>query len=101
MVVAGLATTPGGNLLGPIMAFAGLLLAMAGASGEAKPDAGTVGWTLAHAGVLAAAMWGALGTMVLLGIPSLLLAVVVAGSTRWRNPSLKSRSPEPKPHRSS
>ncbi len=83
MTVAGAATTPGGNLLGPVMALCGLLLLLMGASRQPTLTAGMIGRLLGYAIALGAAMWLALGTMALSGIASLALAVVIAASTRW------------------
>jgi hypothetical protein len=83
MMVAGAATMPGGNLLGPVMVFAGVILLLVGSSTRPKLTAGIMGRLLAYAISLGLAVWLALGTMALSGIVSLVLALAVATSTRW------------------
>jgi len=83
MTVAGTATTAGGNLLGFVMAFCGLLLVLVGGFSQPTLTAGMIGRLLLYAITLSAAVWLALGTMALSGIASLILAVAVATSTRW------------------
>lgn len=62
MTVAGLATTPGGNLLGPIMAVVGLLILFTGAAERPAMTAGLIATMLACALALSIGMYGVLGT---------------------------------------
>ncbi|GBD84256.1 hypothetical protein BMS3Abin02_00646 [bacterium BMS3Abin02] len=84
MFVAGAATTPGGNLLGPIMMAPGLLLLLVGASHRPPLTAALIGRFLLYAIALVVGVVLALGTGVLTGLGALLVAAVVASSTRWR-----------------
>ena len=83
MMVAGAAATSGGNLLGTLMVFAGLILLPVGSGTRPKPTAGIMGRLLAYAISLSLGVWLALGTMALSGIVSLVLALAIATSTRW------------------
>lgn len=85
MMVAGAAATPGGNLLGPVMAFEGLLLLLVGASGQPKLTARLIGWLLVYSVMFRAAAWLALDAMVGTGLAAAVaLAVVIAISTHRR-----------------
>lgn len=85
MTIAGLATTPGGNLLGPVMAVMGLLILLPGASKKPAITPGIIAMMLACALALSVAMYAVLGTAALW---QTLVAVVLAGaiavSTRYR-----------------
>lgn len=77
MTVAGVATTPGGNLLGPIMAAIGLLILFTGASKKPAMTPGIIATMLACALALSVAMYAVLGTTALW---QTLVAVVLAGA---------------------
>jgi hypothetical protein len=84
MTMAGAAMTPGGNLLGPVIAFSGLLLLLVGGSGRPRLTAGLIGWLLVYGVMLSAGAWLALDTMAVTRLAALVLAAVVATSTHWR-----------------
>jgi hypothetical protein len=84
MVVAGAASTPGANLLGPVMALCGVLLMVAGGTDEPWRRMRMIVMTLVYGLVLSVAMWLAVGTMAMSGLPSLILAIAIATSTRWK-----------------
>ncbi len=77
MTIAGFATTPGGNLLGPIMAAIGLLVLLTGASKKSTMTPGIIATMLACALALSVAMYAVLGTT---SFWQTLLAVVLAGA---------------------
>lgn len=87
MTIAGFATTPGGNLLGPVMAVVGLLILFTGASRRPAMTSGTIATMLACALALSVAMYAVLGTT---SWWQILIAVVLAGavavSTRFIGP---------------
>lgn len=82
MTVAGMATTPGGNLAGLVMAVAGLPLLLAGASRGPFLTWGIVGSILGFGVVLAIGMYAGLaaglGTVL-----ALTLSIGVASSPLW------------------
>jgi hypothetical protein len=84
MMVAGVATAPGGNILGPVMAVSGLLLLLVGGSGQPKLTARLIGSLLLYGIMLYAGSLLAVDTMILSGLLALILAVVIALSTHWR-----------------
>jgi hypothetical protein len=84
MTVAGAAVTPGGNILGPVMAAVGLLPLLVGGSDRPSLTAGLIGRLLVYAIVLAAGTWLAMGTTLLTGFAALLAALIASTSTRWR-----------------
>ncbi|MGH3650253.1 MAG: hypothetical protein ACRDU9_06035, partial [Acidimicrobiia bacterium] len=86
MSVAGVATMVGGNLAGLLMAVAGTLILLVGASQQPPISAGISGRLVAYAVLLALAMWLAVGAGVLTTIIALFLAVVVATSSLWDAP---------------
>lgn len=77
MIIAGSATTPGGNLLGPVMAAIGLLILFTGASKKPPVTPGVVATMLVCALALSIAMYAALDTTT---IWQTLIAVVLAGA---------------------
>lgn len=80
MSVAGVATTPGGNLLGPVMAATGLFLLLAGASRRPLFTVSLITKLLAYGIALGAAMWLAIGTNILTGLVAILSALIVSTS---------------------
>lgn len=82
MTIAGAATTPGGNLIGLVMAVAGFGLLLAGASGVSELRWRLVGAMFGYAIILAIGIFAGLsagiGTVI-----SLMLATAVATSPRW------------------
>lgn len=77
MTVTGLATTPGGNLLGPIMAVVGLLILFTGAAERPAMTTGLIATMLACALALSIGMYGTLGAT---SWWHTLLAAVLAGA---------------------
>jgi hypothetical protein len=84
MVVAGAASTSGGNLLGTVMALCGVLLMVAGGSDETWMTMRMIVMTLVYGLGLSVAVWLAVGAMATSGLTSLILAVAIATSTRWK-----------------
>lgn len=83
MTIAGFATTPGGNLLGPIMAVIGLLILFTGASNRPAMTPGLVALMLACALALSIAIHATLGTTsIWQTMVAVILAGVIAVSTR-------------------
>ncbi|MGH9895119.1 MAG: hypothetical protein ACREA0_24675 [bacterium] len=82
MTMAGAATTPGGNLLGPIMMAFGVLLLLVGRSHQPSLTPGLIGRLLLFAVALAAGVWLAIDTGMLTGLAALVLAGGIAISTR-------------------
>lgn len=84
MTIAGFATTPGGNLLGPVMAVVGLLILFTGASGRPAMTLGTIATMLVCALALSVAMYAVLGTTSWWQIlVTVVLAGAIAVSTRF------------------
>lgn len=81
MVIAGVATTGGGNWTGLVVALVGLLL-LAGATPAPRPSWGIVGLMLGYAAVLVlgqiAAFSAGIGTLF-----AVMIGVIVAMSPRW------------------
>lgn len=87
MTIAGFATTPGGNLLGPVMAVVGLLILFTGASRRPAMTPGTIATMLACALALSVAMYAVLGTTSWWQIlVTVVLAGAIAVSTRFVEP---------------
>lgn len=88
MALAGLATTFGGNLIGLLMAAAGMAILLAGASRQPALTSGLVARLVGYAILLGAAMWLSLGESTLFGtMGSVALAVIVSTSPLWDRPS--------------
>ncbi len=84
MTIAGFATNPGGNLLGPIMAAIGLVVLFTGASKKPPMTPGIIATMLASALALSVAMYAALGTTSLgKSLVAVFLAGAIAVSTRF------------------
>lgn len=84
MTIAGFATTPGGNLLGPIMAAIGLLTLFTGASNEPAMAPGIIAMMLVYALALSVGMYAVLGTTSLWQtLIAVVLAATIATSTRF------------------
>lgn len=83
MVVAGVATTPGGNLLGLVMAACGLSFFLVGGSRQPSLTIGVVGRLLVYAVLLASGVWLASGVTMVTGLAALLLALIVSTGPRW------------------
>lgn len=84
MTIAGLATTPGGNLLGPIMAAIGLVVLFTGASKKPPMTSGIIATMLASALALSVAMYAVLGrTSIWQSLIAVILAGAIAVSTRF------------------
>lgn len=84
MTIAGFATTPGGNLLGPIMAVIGLLVLFTGASNEPTMTPGIIATMLVSALALSVAMYAVLGgTSIWQTLVGVVLAGAIAVSTRF------------------
>ncbi|MGH8916522.1 MAG: hypothetical protein ACRDZM_18650 [Acidimicrobiia bacterium] len=77
MIVAGAATTPGGNFLGPLLALSGLLLLWVGASDEPPLSSRVVIRLLFYAVLLGGGMWLAIDTESMTWIAAILLALIV------------------------
>lgn len=84
MALAGLATMFGGNLIGLLMAAAGIAILLAGASRQPALTSGLVVRLVGYALLLGAAMWLSLGESTLpLIMGSVALAVIVSTSPLW------------------
>ena len=88
MALAGLSTTFGGNVIGLLMAAAGIAILLAGASSQPVLTSGLVLRLVGYATLLGAAMWLSLGESTLLQIGgTIALAVIVSTSPLWDRPS--------------
>ncbi len=94
MTIAGFATTPGGNLLGPIMAAIGLLVLLTGASKKPAMTPGIIATMLACALALSVAMYAGVGTA---SLWQTLLAVVLAGAVAVSTRFIPDGRVEPSP----
>lgn len=84
MTIAGFATTPGGNILGPIMAVIGLFILFTGASKKPPMTPGIIVMMLACTLALSVAMYAVLGTTTLWQtLAAVVLAGAIAVSTRF------------------
>lgn len=88
MALAGLTTTFGGNVIGLLMAAAGIAILLAGASSQPALTSGLVLRLVSYAILLGAAMWLSLGESTLLQIGgTIVLAVILSTSPLWDRPS--------------
>ena len=88
MALAGLATTFGGNLIGLLMAAAGIAILLAGASRQPALTLGLVVRLVGYAILLGAAMWLSLGGSTLpQTMVTVVLAVIVSTSPLWDRPA--------------
>lgn len=88
MALAGLATMFGGNLIGLLMAAAGIAILLAGASRQPALTSGLVVRLVGYAILLGGAMWLSLGESTLpQTMGSVVLAVIVSTSPLWDGPS--------------
>lgn len=88
MALAGFATTFGGNLIGLLMAAAGVAILLAGASRQPALTSGLVVRLVGYAILLGAAMWLSLGESTLpRTMVTVVLAVIVTTSPLWDRPS--------------
>lgn len=88
MAVAGFSMTFGGNLIGLLMAIAGIAILVAGASQQPSLRLGFVLRLVGYAILLGAAMWLSLGESTLpQTLASVVLAVIVSTSPLWDRPS--------------
>jgi hypothetical protein len=87
MALAGFSMTFGGNLIGMLMAIAGVAILLAAGSQQPSLTLGLVVRLVGYAILLGAAMWLALGESTLPQIlASVVLAVIVSTSPRWDRP---------------
>jgi hypothetical protein len=87
MALAGFSMTFGGNLIGLLMAIAGVAILLAGASQQPSLTLGLVMRLVGYAILLGAAMWLALGESTLpQTLASVVLAVIVSTSPLWDRP---------------
>lgn len=88
MALAGFSMTFGGNLIGLLMAIAGLAILLAGASQQPSLTLGLVVRLVGYAILLGAAMWLSLGESTLpQTLAAFVLAVIVSTSPVWDRPS--------------
>ena len=88
MAIAGFATMFGGNLIGLLMAAAGIAILLAGASRQPALTSGLVVRLLGYAILLGAAMWLSLGESTLpQTMGTVVLAVIVSTSPLWDPPA--------------
>lgn len=88
MALAGLSTMFGGNVIGLLMAAAGIAILLAGASSQPALTSGLVVRLVGYAILLGAAMWLSLGESTLLQtMGTTALAVIVSTSPLWDRPS--------------
>lgn len=88
MALAGLATMFGGNLIGLLMAAAGIPILLAGASKQPALTSGLVVRLVGYAILLGAAMWLSLGESTFLQtMGTVVLALIVSTSPLWDRPS--------------
>jgi hypothetical protein len=66
------------------MALCGVLLIVAGGSEQPRMTMRMIVMALFYGLGLSVAVWLAVGTMAASGLPSLILAVAIATSTRWK-----------------
>lgn len=84
MALAGFATTFGGNLIGLLMAAAGIAILLAGASRQPALTSGLLVSLVGYAILLGAAMWLSLGELTLpRTMGTVVLAVIVPASPLW------------------
>lgn len=87
MTVAGIATTPGGNWVGPIMAVVGFLLLMSGASQSPQMTLRLVAMLISYGAGLTVAVYAALGEILVWKTAlAIALAVAIVLSTWWKQP---------------
>lgn len=87
MALAGFSMTFGGNLIGLLMAIAGVAILLAGASQQPSLTLGLVVRLVVYAILLGAAMWLSLGATMPQTLASLVVAVIVSTSPLWDRPS--------------
>jgi len=88
MTLAGLATTFGGNVIGLLMAAAGLAILLASASRQPALTSGVVVRLVSYAILLGAAMWLSLGEPTLpQTMGTVVVSVIVSTSPLWDRPS--------------
>lgn len=88
MALAGFSMTFGGNLIGLLMAIAGISILLAGASQRPSLTLGLVVRLVGYAILLGAAMWLSLGESTMpQTLASLVVAVIVSTSPLWDRPS--------------
>jgi hypothetical protein len=88
MALVGFATTFGGNLIGLLMAAAGIAILLAGAARQPAFTSGLVVRLVGFAILLGAAMWLTLGESTLpQTMGTVVLAVIVSTSPLWDRPS--------------
>lgn len=81
MTVAGVATTPGGNLLGIVMIATGLAFLLVGAAASPLISPGLVGWLVVYAVAITASIW-VIGTSPWTWLISILVSGAVVPATR-------------------
>jgi hypothetical protein len=92
MALAGFSMTFGGNLIGLLMAIAGVAILLASASQQPSLTSALVVRLVGYAVLLGAAMWLSLGESTLpQTLASVGLAVIVSTSPMWDRPSKSAR----------